>query len=461
MKLLSVFFIFLLVLSFASAQLEIGRGDETERGIDLDSLAALVNTFLGLTDTPNSYSGEAGSCVAVNTGGTGLEFVNCTNSTLFGGFDNTNLAYLNNSPQTFTGASNIFVNVTSSDTIVGEFVYNTPAVSTGKTALQVTPSSCVGGNMFSFAHAGSADNSLILDCDGELSGGSTAWILGIDGGLDLGGNIGVLAFDYDGLAPQTIDKGGPFAGTNIDFPDSSGDLVVRQVSNAWAGTQSFYSAGVSIRVAEQIQHYGDSNTYFTFPTTDHMEWWLNGVEYMDFTETGGKQYAEVTVYDWTFDGGNIYIEGGADMEFRDNGTIIGGRQIFSGYDTTGGVTIGTTAEEIEIDTEIRKDNYYTHTSGSNVTLIAQGYYWLEFDIATVETNSGRSETECWLTAEGTEITGTKTFVYNRNTLDNGSGHTRRLYNATAGDTISLQCKARIETVTTVADATRLNIEYAE
>ena len=38
---------------------------------------APIKTFLGLTDTPNSYSGANSKCVAVNSGASALEFATC------------------------------------------------------------------------------------------------------------------------------------------------------------------------------------------------------------------------------------------------------------------------------------------------------------------------------------------------------------------------------------------------
>jgi hypothetical protein len=45
------------------------------KGIDLALAGAGATTFLGLTDTPSSYSGQANKLVAVNAGATALEFI--------------------------------------------------------------------------------------------------------------------------------------------------------------------------------------------------------------------------------------------------------------------------------------------------------------------------------------------------------------------------------------------------
>ncbi len=52
-----------------------------------------VTTLLNLTDTPSSYSGDAGKCLIVNGGEDGVEFINCPGGG--GGTDYTNLALTN------------------------------------------------------------------------------------------------------------------------------------------------------------------------------------------------------------------------------------------------------------------------------------------------------------------------------------------------------------------------------
>ena len=47
--------------------------------------SALANTFLGLNDTPASYSGQAGKTLRVNAGETGLEFVAPSGASAYAG----------------------------------------------------------------------------------------------------------------------------------------------------------------------------------------------------------------------------------------------------------------------------------------------------------------------------------------------------------------------------------------
>lgn len=46
-----------------------------ERAKVVQSIVATVTTFLGLSDTPETYVGNAGKYLAVNSGETSLEFV--------------------------------------------------------------------------------------------------------------------------------------------------------------------------------------------------------------------------------------------------------------------------------------------------------------------------------------------------------------------------------------------------
>jgi len=78
MKKSIIFILIIFLISVATASIEIFGGDVTDREIDITSAVSRIQTFLDLTDTPNSYSGEGANCVKVNVGETGLEFGSCT-----------------------------------------------------------------------------------------------------------------------------------------------------------------------------------------------------------------------------------------------------------------------------------------------------------------------------------------------------------------------------------------------
>lgn len=121
MKWLIVLALFLIPL--ASADIEIYSSEEAiQRTVDIESTA--LNSFLRLDDTPDSYAGSSGECVAVNAGGTALFFENCT--TLGGGGgDGGNSSwnqtqaddlYVNEAGDTMTGALTMertYINITN------------------------------------------------------------------------------------------------------------------------------------------------------------------------------------------------------------------------------------------------------------------------------------------------------------------------------------------------------------
>jgi len=108
MKITTILFLLIISISLSSAQLEIiNINEQSGNLINLDSAIDTIKNFLGLSDTPSSYSGQAGQCVVVNPGENALTFGNCSNSTSGGGSaDFTNVAYLNNT-QTFTANQTI------------------------------------------------------------------------------------------------------------------------------------------------------------------------------------------------------------------------------------------------------------------------------------------------------------------------------------------------------------------
>ncbi len=53
-------------------------GDTVSRIVNLDAFVDVIESFLDLSDTPSTYSGNEDFCVLVNSAGDGLDFVNCT-----------------------------------------------------------------------------------------------------------------------------------------------------------------------------------------------------------------------------------------------------------------------------------------------------------------------------------------------------------------------------------------------
>jgi len=162
--------------SLVSSNVLIGQ-DQPTNSVVIQSTDIL--SFLGLKDTPSTYSGNAGYCVTVDSGGTGLEFQNCTNTTVFGTTDYTNVAFLNNS-QTFTG-DNIF----EGDT----FIRSYGIVNMSESNLYMGKDDVIGGNL----------SKIYFDQEnaGTISGSST-------GGLNLAGGANGIIFKSKATAEGTL-----------------------------------------------------------------------------------------------------------------------------------------------------------------------------------------------------------------------------------------------------------------
>jgi len=79
-----ILLLFLVCLPLVTAEIQIISTEEQADNILNLETPDLLN-FLGLRDTPSSYAGDGGKCVAVNAGETALIFQNCTNATGVGG----------------------------------------------------------------------------------------------------------------------------------------------------------------------------------------------------------------------------------------------------------------------------------------------------------------------------------------------------------------------------------------
>ena len=86
---LSLLFIPIITASTNPYSFNLYTFDEVGNG---SSMTGNLTNFTELLDTPSSYTGSSGDCVAVNIGETGLEFVSC--GTGGGGLINTFGDYL-------------------------------------------------------------------------------------------------------------------------------------------------------------------------------------------------------------------------------------------------------------------------------------------------------------------------------------------------------------------------------
>lgn len=98
-------------------------------------------------------------------------------------------------------------------------------------------------------------------------------------------------------------------------------------------------------------------------------------------------------------------------------------EVFSGYDDSGGTTIGGTYTDVPLDGEHKKTSGFTHSTSTNpeeVTIEATGTYKIDAQVTTNQTSdASRSETRMRLmldTGSGyAEIPGTIAVMYNRDT----------------------------------------------
>ena len=121
---------------------------------------------------------------------------------------------------------------------------------------------------------------------------------------------------------------------------------------------------------------------------------------------------------------------------------------FSAYDSAGEVDINSGFTAITWNTEDHKDSsHYTHEGGSsNITLNITRKYKITVDISTyVISGNNPTSTEARLVIDAgggfTEMLGTKSFIFNRNSsTGHGTTSITKYYSATAGDIIRLEAQ---------------------
>lgn len=101
-----------------------------------------------------------------------------------------------------------------------------------------------------------------------------------------------------------------------------------------------------------------------------------------------------------------------------------GNDCISVYDTTGGQTYTTTAITVNLDTTFKNTNTSLYSLASDqITVSNAGTYFIAWGcLLEVSTGGDRSITRSWIEKNTTEITGTRSFIYHRNTTA-GQGNT--------------------------------------
>ena len=137
-----------------------------------------------------------------------------------------------------------------------------------------------------------------------------------------------------------------------------------------------------------------------------------------------------------------------------------GLSLFSAYNhTTQSITTDT---DITYDTHITIDsNVYTHTtSAASVTVLSTGTYFVEAETTINATGGcGTTQATAWVSKNGTEVVGTRTYATLKATNDYGTLRVARALNLTANDVVKFIVSFTSLGVafSTVADTTRFSL----
>jgi len=136
---------------------------------------------------------------------------------------------------------------------------------------------------------------------------------------------------------------------------------------------------------------------------------------------------------------------------------------FCGYNSAGGQIIAGTWVDIIWDNQERVDSDYSNTlSSADITINTTGYYDIRVNVTTyITSGNNRSQSEARLVLNGSFISGTKAYMYNREVSEGGSTGTIDIVKSlTAGDVLKVQCirQAGGSTINTYPDGCRIVIK---
>jgi len=265
-------------MGFTSAQIEVINNNPQNGGvINLNSIIKKITNFLDLSDTPASYTGNAGKCVIVNSSENSLTFGNCSGSGSGGSADFTNVAYLNNT-QMFSAKQSFSDIVLSGDTANVSFEN-----SGGDLWLTETPQSLpenVSNNIIWTNSSYSQNARLKLDNDVSLGyllkigTRGDVIIKGIGSATpDLFIDSGILDLDSDNGA---IDFGSGGIGNNPDFRiayDSVNGYLDFKGFNALSGafSKAFKFNDANLKMDFLVDTDNVENAFIVNGTSDQVE----------------------------------------------------------------------------------------------------------------------------------------------------------------------------------------------
>lgn len=172
--------------------------------------------------------------------------------------------------------------------------------------------------------------------------------------------------------------------------------------------------------------------------------------------------------------GNIVVSGTVDTrDVASDGTKLDGiesgaevnltKEYWSGYDTTGGVTL-TSAATVTIDTVLKSSGATFTLSSNELQIDKTGTYMVTIDFTATEGTSSRAGAEAWLEEDSggfAEVTGSRCSSYIRIAgADYATGSSTVIVDITSGDKIRVRAQRTVGAVAnsqTAADKSRLTV----
>jgi hypothetical protein len=265
----------------------------------------------------------------------------------------------------------------------------------------------------------------------DASSGTTLSILNSDGsqvaGLTVEGAVSAASLSGDGSGITALDGSAISSGTIADGRLTSNVALLNQ-SQTFTGMSTFDSGLI----------LGNS----TSTTAGAIRW--NGTEFQGYNGI-----------EWAGLGGG----GGP--------PILADQSVFYAYDSAGNINITGGWTDLTLDTEVKEDAPYTHsTNSAEVAFNEDGWYEITYDVGTYISSGGSRTSSRAKIQEDTgsgyvDVPGSQATMYNRNSangFDSASATILREFNA--GDIIKIQAQSfnGTDTVLTEAETVRLVIK---